>query len=58
MQISNYAASGPRMPAQSRLLAGPEYIGLGPSAFSTVGGLRWKNVSDTCASVVRVAERA
>jgi oxygen-independent coproporphyrinogen-3 oxidase len=31
-----------------------DYLGLGPSAFSTVGERRWKNVSDTADYVRRI----
>ena len=33
---------------------GEDYLGLGPSAVSTVAGLRWKNVADTAAYVARI----
>ena len=33
---------------------GADYLGLGPSACSTIGGLRWRNVPDTAAYVKRI----
>jgi oxygen-independent coproporphyrinogen-3 oxidase len=53
-EISNYARPGRECGHNLAYWLGAEYIGLGPSAFSTAGGLRWKNVSDTVDYVTRV----
>jgi putative oxygen-independent coproporphyrinogen III oxidase len=55
-EISNYARPGRECRHNLAYWLGAEYIGLGPSAFSTAGGLRWKNVSDTADYVARVNE--
>jgi oxygen-independent coproporphyrinogen-3 oxidase len=34
--------------------SGEDYIGLGPSAVSTTGGQRMKNIADTAAYIIRV----
>ena len=46
-EISNY--SRPKRECRHNLAywLGEDFLGLGPSAFSTVGNHRWKNVSDT-----------
>jgi oxygen-independent coproporphyrinogen III oxidase len=46
-EISNY--SRPKRECRHNLAywLGEDFLGLGPSAFSTVGNQRWKNVSDT-----------
>ena len=35
--------TGPSRPAQPRVLAGRDYVGIGIGAVSTVGGRRWRN---------------
>jgi oxygen-independent coproporphyrinogen-3 oxidase len=34
---------------------GKDYLGLGPSAFSTVGDHRWQNIADTQSYITRAA---
>ncbi len=53
-EISNYARPGRECRHNLAYWLGADYIGLGPSAFSTFGGERWKNVSDTSDYVARV----
>ncbi|PTX95903.1 coproporphyrinogen III oxidase [Spartobacteria bacterium LR76] len=53
-EISNYARPGRECRHNLAYWLGADYIGLGPSAFSTFGGERWKNVSDTADYVARV----
>lgn len=46
-EISNYARPGKRSRHNESYWLGEEYLGLGPSAYSTVAGHRWQNVADT-----------
>ena len=46
-EISNYAQPGCESLHNQAYWAGHDYLGLGPSAVSTVGGKRWRNVPDT-----------
>ena len=46
-EISNYARPNRECRHNFAYWLGENYLGLGPSAFSTVGDNRWKNVSDT-----------
>jgi putative oxygen-independent coproporphyrinogen III oxidase len=46
-EISNYAQAGFECLHNLGYWHGRDYIGLGPSAFSTVGSRRWKNTPDT-----------
>lgn len=46
-EISNYARPGHRSIHNEAYWMGADYIGVGPGAFSTSGGRRWKNVADT-----------
>lgn len=46
-EISNYARPGRECLHNLAYWTGADYVGLGPSAFSTVGEQRWKNVSNT-----------
>lgn len=46
-EISNYARPGKRSRHNESYWLGEEYLGLGPSAYSTVAGYRWQNVADT-----------
>ncbi len=48
-EISNYARQGRECLHNLAYWHGADYLGLGPSAFSTVGGRRWHNVADTVA---------
>ena len=45
-EISNYALPGFSSAHNSAYWAGEDYLGIGPSAFSTRGSQRWQNVSD------------
>ncbi len=55
-EISNYAPPGNECRHNLAYWTGADYIGLGPSAFSTAGHRRWKNVSETEEYVRRVEE--
>ncbi len=55
-EISNYARPGRECRHNLAYWLGADYVGLGPSAFSTVGAERWKNVSDTAAFIQRIAQ--
>lgn len=50
-EISNYARAGRECLHNIAYWQGEDYLGLGPSAWSTVGGSRWQNVPDTAAYV-------
>jgi oxygen-independent coproporphyrinogen-3 oxidase len=50
-EISNYSRPGRECRHNLAYWLGADFLGLGPSAFSTVGFDRWKNVSDTTAYV-------
>jgi oxygen-independent coproporphyrinogen-3 oxidase len=45
-EISNYARPGFPSAHNHAYWSGSDYLGVGPSAFSTVGMTRWQNVSD------------
>jgi len=45
-EISNYAQPNHESAHNRGYWAGDDYLGIGPSAFSTVGALRWQNVCD------------
>lgn len=53
-ETSNYAMPGHHSLHNRGYWRGEDYLGLGPSAVSTVAGLRWKNVADTAAYVARI----
>ncbi len=46
-EISNHARPGRECLHNLAYWQAADYVGLGPSAFSTVGDQRWKNVSST-----------
>jgi oxygen-independent coproporphyrinogen-3 oxidase len=46
-EISNFAKPGFRCAHNLAYWHGADYLGLGPSAFSTVGSRRWRNIRDT-----------
>lgn len=46
-EISNYARPGHRSLHNQSYWRGADYLGLGPSAFSTSRRVRWKNIADT-----------
>ncbi len=50
-EISNYARPGRTCRHNIAYWEGADYLGLGPSAWSTVGDRRWQNVPDTAAYV-------
>lgn len=45
-EISNYARPGHESEHNQAYWSGADYIGIGPSAFSTVGLHRWQNICD------------
>ena len=53
-EISNYARPGHESVHNRGYWSGNDYIGIGPSAFSTVGLERWQNVADYRAYADRV----
>ncbi len=53
-EISNYARPGFASAHNRGYWAGDDYLGIGPSAFSTVGMRRWQNVCDYRAYADRV----
>jgi oxygen-independent coproporphyrinogen-3 oxidase len=53
-EISNYARPGFASAHNRGYWAGDDYLGIGPSAFSTVGLSRWQNVCDYRAYADRV----
>ena len=54
-EISNFALPGFESQHNLAYWRGADYLGLGPSACSTIGGLRWRNVPDTRAYAERLA---
>jgi oxygen-independent coproporphyrinogen III oxidase len=52
-EISNYARPGRECRHNLAYWQGKDYLGLGPSAFSTVGRNRWQNVADTQNYIVK-----
>jgi oxygen-independent coproporphyrinogen-3 oxidase len=46
-EISNYGRTGRECRHNLAYWLGRDYLGLGPSAFSTRGGARWQNIADT-----------
>jgi oxygen-independent coproporphyrinogen-3 oxidase len=50
-EISNYAKPGRECGHNLAYWEGSDYLGLGPSAWSTLGERRWQNVPDTAAYV-------
>ncbi len=53
-EISNYARPGRESQHNRAYWLGADYLGFGPSAFSTVGTDRWENVRDTAEYTRRV----
>jgi oxygen-independent coproporphyrinogen-3 oxidase len=54
-EISNFARPGFESRHNLAYWRGADYLGLGPSACSTIGAQRWRNVPDTRAYVERIA---
>lgn len=46
-EVSNYSLPGRQSVHNSAYWSGSDYLGLGPSAFSTVGSRRWRTVRET-----------
>jgi len=57
-EISNYARPGRECLHNLAYWQGHDYAGIGPSAFSTRSGRRWRNVADTSAYISRIAAGA
>jgi oxygen-independent coproporphyrinogen III oxidase len=53
-EISNYALPGEECLHNLAYWSGNDYLGLGPSAFSTVSGRRWQNISNTTSYVEQI----
>jgi oxygen-independent coproporphyrinogen-3 oxidase len=56
-EISNYARPGFSSVHNRAYWSGEDYLGIGPSAFSTVGMRRWQNLADYRAYADRVLSR-
>jgi oxygen-independent coproporphyrinogen-3 oxidase len=55
-EVSNFARPGFESQHNLGYWRGEDYLGLGPSACSTIGTKRWKNVPDTHAYAERIAK--
>ena len=55
-EISNYARPGHESIHNQAYWEGADYLGLGPSAVSTIDGTRWKNLPDTAAYINAIGE--
>ncbi len=53
-EISNYATPGYECRHNLAYWHGRDYLGLGPSAFSTIGKIRWQNTPDTSRYIAQV----
>ncbi len=53
-ETSNYAKPGHHSTHNQGYWRGEDYLGLGPSAISTLDGVRWKNVPDTARYVSQI----
>lgn len=53
-EVSNFARPGRESRHNRAYWLGAGYLGLGPSAYATVGGARWQNVRDTARYVAQV----
>jgi oxygen-independent coproporphyrinogen-3 oxidase len=53
-EISNYARPGFESRHNQAYWSGEDYLGFGPSAFSTVGLRRWQNIPDTAEYTRRI----
>ena len=55
-EISNFARKGYHSYHNLRYWLQKDYLGLGPAAVSTINNLRWKNVSDVFAYIIKLKE--
>jgi oxygen-independent coproporphyrinogen-3 oxidase len=55
-EISNYARAGRECLHNLAYWQGKDYLGLGPSAFSTIGRNRWQNIADTQSYISRTQD--
>ena len=55
-EISNFAQPGFECRHNVAYWFGADYLGLGPSAYSTVGSQRWQNVCDTSRYIARLED--
>jgi oxygen-independent coproporphyrinogen-3 oxidase len=53
-ETSNYARPGHHSTHNQGYWRGEDYLGLGPSAVSTLDGIRWKNLADTARYVAQI----
>jgi len=53
-ETSNYAKPGKHSSHNRGYWSGEDYLGLGPSAVSTLDGIRWKNIPDTAKYVSQI----
>ncbi|MDC0088046.1 radical SAM family heme chaperone HemW [Akkermansiaceae bacterium] len=53
-ETSNYAQAGKESKHNLGYWHGTDYLGLGPSAVSTIGGRRWKNLPDTAGYITTI----
>jgi oxygen-independent coproporphyrinogen-3 oxidase len=53
-ETSNYAKPGRHSSHNQGYWDGEDYLGLGPSAVSTLDGIRWKNIPDTARYVSQI----
>jgi len=56
-EISNYARPGEECLHNLAYWSGRDYLGLGPSAFSTVSGHRWQNVPNTSSYIDQIERK-
>jgi len=57
-EISNYALPGRESLHNFGYWNGNDYLGFGPSAFSTIGTHRWQNIPDSAAYIARISSGA
>jgi oxygen-independent coproporphyrinogen-3 oxidase len=55
-ELSNFALPGFRAKHNSAYWSGSDYLGLGPSAHSAQGDLRWSNISNNALYIKRIEE--
>jgi oxygen-independent coproporphyrinogen-3 oxidase len=56
-EISNYARPGEECRHNLAYWGGQDYLGLGPSAFSTVSGRRWQNIANTTGYIDQIQKQ-